>query len=450
MDETPQNRSSRHYGGVCHILVPENDTDIRVIPVSVKRSGSRTPAVCHFGYAKECTYYWTHYPLVRSRIMREIDLGKTLEEQERLIQVSMICLGTGILLADIFLPLGFVIWILYLMPLLMSVWLAHRYAPFFTAWLITFCIFLGSLISGAGRSDPSDLPNRAIFILMMAIIALLVWEIRTNYTNLETEVNERRAAQEDLEELTTSLEIRVTERTKELSEVNAVLENDIAERRKVEAALAAANQKLNLLSQITRHDISNRVFALLVDIDLAKEYAQDVRLKDTLEKLELTSMSIQDQITFTRDYQEIGTQAPSWHAVTPIIKDAAGQLDRQGVEVDVRLGNTEVFADAMIKKVFYNLIDNALRHGDHVTKIVFSSQETADGLLIICEDNGVGVPPEDKLNIFTKGFGRDSGLGLFLIREILSITKITIHETGDYGKSARFEMLIPKGDYRVI
>jgi signal transduction histidine kinase len=381
--------------------------------------------------------------------MVTVDLGSTPQEREHLILLSMLCLGVGILSADVFIPLGFVIWILYLMPLLMSVWLSHRYAPFFTAWMITFCILLGSLISGAVRHDPSDLPNRAVFILMMAIVALLVWEIRTNYTNLETEVNERRAAQKDLEDLTRSLETRVEERTRELSEVNTALSNDIAERKKVEAALATANQKLNLLSQITRHDISNRVFALLVDIDLAKEYAEDVRLKDALEKLELTSMSIQDQITFTKDYQEIGAQAPTWHAIAPMIRQAAEQLDLQGVIVDVIIGDTEIFADSMIKKVFYNLIDNALRHGDHVTNIVFSSRETADGLMVIYEDNGVGVPPSDKTMIFAKGFGRDSGLGLFLIREILSITNITIQETGDYGQGARFEMLIPKGDYRL-
>jgi signal transduction histidine kinase len=380
--------------------------------------------------------------------MVTVDLGSTPQEREHLILLSMLCLGVGILSADVFIPLGFVIWILYLMPLLMSVWLSHRYAPFFTAWMITFCILLGSLISGAVRHDPSDLPNRAVFILMMAIVALLVWEIRTNYTNLETEVNERRAAQKDLEDLTRSLETRVEERTRELSEVNTALSNDIAERKKVEAALATANQKLNLLSQITRHDISNRVFALLVDIDLAKEYAEDVRLKDALEKLELTSMSIQDQITFTKDYQEIGAQVPSWHAIAPMIRQAAEQLDLLDVIVDVIIGDTEIFADSMIKKVFYNLIDNALRHGDHVTNIVFSTLETADGLMIICEDDGIGIPPQDKPKIFAKGFGRDSGLGLFLIREILSITRITIQETGDYGKGARFEMLIPKGDYR--
>lgn len=379
--------------------------------------------------------------------MIQVDLGKTPREQEYLILMSMICLSIGIFSADVILPLGFIIWILYLIPLLMSVWVSHRYAPFVTAWLITFCILGGGLISGTVR-DASDLPNRAIFILMTAIVALLVWEIRTTYSNLETEVNERRAVQKELKNLTRSLESRVVERTKELSEITIVLQNDIAERRKVEAALATVNQKLSLLSQITRHDISNRVFALLANIDLAKDDAENTRFMDTLEKLELVSRSIQNQITFTRDYQEIGARAPSWHRVAPMIAHAAEQLDVKGVTIGNHLPDTEIFADAMITKVFYNLIDNSLRHGDHVTNIVFSLEETADGLLLICEDNGVGVPQQDKTRIFAKEFGRDSGLGLFLTREILSITGITIRETGDYGKGARFEMLVKKGYYR--
>ena len=247
--------------------------------------------------------------------MITIDLGKSEEERERLIQLCMLCLGVGILASDVFIPLGFVIWILYLMPLLMTVWLSNRYAPFITAWLITFAILAGSIISGNVRSDPGDLPNRAIFILMMAIVALLVWEIRTNYRNLEAEIVERRIAQKNLEDLTHTLENRVQDRTRELSLVNRALTDDIEERQKIEAALATANQKLNLLSEITRHDLSNRVFALLVDLDLAKEYAEEVALKETLGRLELTAMSIQDQIAFTRDYQEIGAQVPSWHPV---------------------------------------------------------------------------------------------------------------------------------------
>ena len=246
-----------------------------------------------------------------------------------------------------------------------------------------------------------------------------------------------------------TLEERISQRTQELSDVNKDLKEDIAERRKIESALAMANQKLTLLSQITRHDISNRVFALLVELDLAKDIAGDGPINTHLENMEKTTHSIQDQIAFTKDYQEIGAQVPSWHAVGLVVGTAAGQLQTRDVNIAVDLDRVEVFADPMIEKVFYNLIDNALRHGERITRITFSYHLSDSALVIVCEDNGVGIPDQDKQHIFTKGFGRDSGLGLFLIREILSITGISIKETGIYGNGARFEITIPSGDYRI-
>ncbi|MCX6688670.1 MAG: ATP-binding protein, partial [Methanoregula sp.] len=65
-----------------------------------------------------------------------------------------------------------------------------------------------------------------------------------------------------------------------------------------------------------------------------------------------------------------------------------------------------------------------------------------------CEDDGVGITAEDKKKLFTRGFGKNTGLGLFLSREILAITGITITETGEPGKGARFEITVPKGEYQ--
>jgi len=375
--------------------------------------------------------------------------GRNLKERDKLIQLAIIFLCLGIIIIDVFLPLGFVLWILYLVPLLLSVWLTGRYAPFIIAWLITGVILVSSLISVTLRQDPSDLPDRAVFILMIAIVALLVYEIRANYALLEAEVIERRKAQESLSEFTHSLEVRIADRTREISEINHDLTEDIKKRQKVEAALETANQKLSLLSQITRHDISNRVFALLAELDLAKELAKEPRLTESLLQLERTSMAIQDQIAFTKDYQEIGTQAPSWYLVTPLIRSAADPLYLPEVNVSVHCDGVEVFADAMISKVFYNLIHNALRHGEHLTRITFSYQVSGTDLVIFAEDNGIGIVLKEKENIFRKGFGKDSGLGLFLSREILSITGITIQETGERGKGARFEIHVPDGDWRI-
>jgi signal transduction histidine kinase len=109
----------------------------------------------------------------------------------------------------------------------------------------------------------------------------------------------------------------------------------------------------------------------------------------------------------------------------------------------------EVFADPMLDRVFSNLIENAIRHGKTVSSVVITYQILDDGLAIYVEDDGVGVPPEKKERIFDYGVGIDGGLGLFLVREILAITGITIRETGTPGEGARFVIHVPPGGYRI-
>jgi signal transduction histidine kinase len=102
----------------------------------------------------------------------------------------------------------------------------------------------------------------------------------------------------------------------------------------------------------------------------------------------------------------------------------------------------------LIVRVFYNLIDNAVRYGCKISTIRFSVQESGDDRIFVCEDNGVGIPTEDKKIIFDRGFGTKSETSLAISREILAITGITIKETGEPGKGARFEMIVPQGMYR--
>jgi signal transduction histidine kinase len=109
---------------------------------------------------------------------------------------------------------------------------------------------------------------------------------------------------------------------------------------------------------------------------------------------------------------------------------------------------TLIYADPLIGRVFFNLVDNAMRHAGKITMIRFWVEESGDGAIIFCEDDGNGIAAEEKQKIFDRGFGRNTGLGLFLSREILAITGITIRETGEPGKGARFEIAVPKGSWR--
>jgi signal transduction histidine kinase len=377
-----------------------------------------------------------------------IDLGKTQQEKDRLMVLAMLCLCVGILATDVFVPLGFIIWGLYLIPLLMSIWLTNRYSPFFTAWLISGALLVGSMITA--RSNQSDILNRAVFILMMAVVALLIWEIRKNQANLEQEIEERRIAQKNLEDLTRTLESRVADRTRELSEVNEILKHDIIERGKIGKALQQANQKLNILSSVTRHDILNKIMALLTFLELSKEEAkQNPVILEYLEKELEISEAIQRQIEFTRFYQDIGVKAPEWEDVRAVIRRAADSLKARGITPEVAFSSLVIYADPLIEKVFYNLMENSVRHGEHVTTMTVSCHETPEGLVIVYTDNGIGIPKEDKERIFLRGFGKNTGLGMFLSREILGITGIMIHETGEQGTGVRFEISVPLENYRI-
>ena len=226
---------------------------------------------------------------------------------------------------------------------------------------------------------------------------------------------------------------------------------DITERKRAEEALRQVNKQLNLLSSITRHDIKNQVLALKGYIEISRDTLQDPKtLLRFLEGEELAANTIEYQITFTKNYQELGAAAPAWQNVNECIRKAMAALPMRAVHIEPDPADPDVYADPLIEKVFYNLIDNALKYGgDRMKMIRVSSQESDRGLTIVCEDDGVGISAEDKKRLFTRGFGKNTGLGLFLSREILTITGITITENGTPGKGARFEIVVPKGGYRI-
>jgi PAS domain S-box-containing protein len=225
---------------------------------------------------------------------------------------------------------------------------------------------------------------------------------------------------------------------------------DITERKAAEDMLSRVNKKLTILSSITRHDIKNQLMALSAYLDLSEEEIDMTTAASEYLKAEMRIVEIMGhQIDFTKIYEDMGTEAPAWQNVSASVRQAVATLPMQDIRVEVDRADLSVYADSLFGKVFYNLIDNALKYGGGaMTTIHFTCYETNRGLFLICEDNGTGIAIGDKKNVFEQGFGKHTGLGLFLSREILGITGITIEETGEPGKGARFEMNVPKGAYR--
>ncbi len=226
---------------------------------------------------------------------------------------------------------------------------------------------------------------------------------------------------------------------------------DITEHKQVEQALQFANKKLDLIAEITRHDIRNKLTVLGGYLSLLKEYPPRSQASIYIDKLVEATHIIAQHIEFTRLYQNLGMNPPSWQNVQSTFLRACAHAELHQLHVRSDLEQVEIFADPLLERVFLIQIDNTLRYGGpKKTYIRLSAHEAGGELHIILEDDGIGIPPQDKEKIFRRGFGKNTGLGLFLAREILSTTGIGIRENGEYQQGARFEFSVPKGAYRYL
>lgn len=233
------------------------------------------------------------------------------------------------------------------------------------------------------------------------------------------------------------------------TEALLVVLNDISEITRLNDSLLTANNKLNLLSSVTRHDILNQIQNLiLIEGLFRRKIPSEVQVNSELEKLRKSVDTIYRQIVFTRDYQDMGIKNPEWISVKAAILKERNNKIFSDISVYIEVEDLEIYADPMFSKVCYNLLENAVRHGGSVSKMKVSFHTTHEKGILTFEDNGCGISLSEKENIFKRGYGKNTGFGLFLTKEILALTGMSIHETGSPYQGARFEIEIPLNGYR--
>jgi signal transduction histidine kinase len=215
------------------------------------------------------------------------------------------------------------------------------------------------------------------------------------------------------------------------------------ERRRAEFTLGETNKKLITLSSINRHDLSNQLTAIMACTNLAIERNLDPETRKLVVMITEAGETMKAQLEFAKVYQDLGATEPEWMEVRSSISRATRSLNVGKISIQIDVSNVKVLADPMLEKVFYNLVDNSIRHGGKVKNIRISSEDSSDDLRIVYEDDGTGINVEDKERIFERGFGKNTGLGLYLCREILALTGASIRENGKFKRGARFEIAIP-------
>ncbi len=226
---------------------------------------------------------------------------------------------------------------------------------------------------------------------------------------------------------------------------------NITDRKLTEDTLIKVNQKLNVLSQLTRQDLTTQIFILNSYLEIAKKQAtgMDGIIKN-IESGERAVQSIKEITEFTKDYQNMGEKPPKYQNVKLSFLFGLSHISIDEIRHSLETENLEIFADPLLEKAFQGMLENSVKHGGHVSLIRVSHTISPEGVTIVYEDDGIGISEEKKERIFLRGEGaRASVRGLFFVREILSITGITLRETGEPGKGARFEMTVPKGAWRI-
>jgi PAS domain S-box-containing protein len=227
---------------------------------------------------------------------------------------------------------------------------------------------------------------------------------------------------------------------------------DISELRNAEKRQETLNEKLQVVGQLTRHDVRNKLSIISGNVYLLKkELAGNDKALDKLTDVQVAVQQATRIFEFARTYESLGVEQLSYMNVEKTVNEAHALFSELK---DVKLTNNchglTIMADSLLRQMFYNLIDNSIKHGKKTTAINIYYQENPNELKLYYEDNGVGIPLAQKKELFKEGFstGGSTGYGLYLIKKIAEVYGWTIQETGEPHEGAQFTITIPKTSQR--
>ena len=243
------------------------------------------------------------------------------------------------------------------------------------------------------------------------------------------------------------LTISIDEMTKELQQRTNRAEtfsNDLAH--EIRNPLASLKSASELLDKTTEKNDSEKLLKIINhDVErierLITDYSQMLKDEASLSREKMSKINLIDIInSVVEDFkQDLANQNKN---IKIIVSD--GVKNKEGYFI-LGIGNR-------LEQVVANLLDNSISFSQDSQKIEIKVEETSNNLLMTIKDEGPGFSEASPQKIFKrfysnrpKSFGKHSGLGLNIVKNIVQLHKGTIAASNRLNtKGAQVEVLLPK------
>ena len=243
------------------------------------------------------------------------------------------------------------------------------------------------------------------------------------------------------------LTLSIDEMTKELQQRTNRAEtfsNDLAH--EIRNPLASLKSASELLDKTTEKNDSEKLLKIINhDVErierLITDYSQMLKDEASLSREKMSKINLIEIInSVVEDFkQDLVNQNKN---IKIIVSD--GVKSKEGYFI-LGIGNR-------LEQVVANLLDNSISFSQDSQKIEIKIEETSNNLLMTIKDEGPGFSETSPQKIFKrfysnrpKSFGKHSGLGLNIVKNIVQLHKGTIAASNRLNtKGAQVEVLLPK------
>jgi PAS domain S-box-containing protein len=205
--------------------------------------------------------------------------------------------------------------------------------------------------------------------------------------------------------------------------------------------LKRQNERLEEFAGIVSHDLTNPLNVAQLQLTLARDSVDNEHLEAVARAHGRMETLIEALLSLARTGETIEDPEPL--SLTAVADDCWETLDNTDAELvtetDVVIRADEDLCGALLK----NLIQNSLKHGRDGTDSTVTVRlgQLDDGFVV--EDDGPGIPEEDRDNVFDSGVSTDTdgtGYGLKIVTEIVDAHDWRITATESDAGGARFEI----------